>query len=75
MPAFLSGLSLLLALQQTPAAPDFESRVQLIHHDAAIVYGPRPYVLVVLVRGVADRKASGALIASISREVWNELSK
>ena len=25
-----------------------------IHHDAAIVFGPRPYVLVVLVRGLAD---------------------
>ena len=42
-----------------------------IHHDAAIVYGPRPYVLVVLVRGIEDQKVSGALIASISREIWN----
>lgn len=46
-----------------------------IHHDAAIVYGPRPYVLVVLVRGIEDQKVSGALIASISREVWNAVSK
>ena len=46
-----------------------------IHHDAAIVYGPRPYVLVVLVRGIQDQKVSAALIASISAEVWNELSK
>jgi beta-lactamase class A len=46
-----------------------------IHHDAAIVYGRRPYVLVVLVRGIEDQKVSGPLIASISREVWNELSK
>jgi len=46
-----------------------------IHHDAAIVYGPRPYVLVVLVRGIADQKISGPLIASISREVWTDLSK
>ena len=45
-------------------------KVTKIHHDAAIVYGPRPYVLVVLVRGIADEKASGALIARISREVW-----
>jgi beta-lactamase class A len=45
-----------------------------IHHDAAIVYGPRPYVLVVLVRGVQDQKVSGPLIASISREVWNTLN-
>jgi beta-lactamase class A len=41
-----------------------------IHNDAAIVYGPRPYALVVLVRGIQDQKVSGALIASISREVW-----
>jgi beta-lactamase class A len=46
-----------------------------IHHDAAIVYGPRPYVLVVLVRGIQDQNVSGPLIASISREVWTELSK
>jgi beta-lactamase class A len=45
-----------------------------IHHDAAIVYGPRPYVLVVLVRGIQDQKVSGPLIASISREVWSGLS-
>lgn len=46
-----------------------------IHHDAAIVYGPHPYVLVVLVRGIEDEKTSAALIASISREVWNEIEK
>ena len=46
-----------------------------IHHDAAIVYGPRPYVLVILVRGIQDQKVSAALMASISREVWAELSK
>jgi len=32
-------------------------------------------VLVVLVRGIADQKVSGPLIASISREVWTDLSK
>ena len=47
----------------------------IIHHDAAIVYGPRPYVLVVLTRGIQDQKVSAALMASISREVWHELSK
>jgi beta-lactamase class A len=46
-----------------------------IHHDAAIVYGARPYVLVVLVRGIEDQKVSGALIASISREIWTDLEK
>jgi len=40
-----------------------------IHHDAGIVYGPRPYVLVVLVRGIQDEKESAALIASITRAV------
>jgi len=46
-----------------------------IHHDAAILYGPRPYVLVVLVRGIQDQKVSAALMASISREVWQAFSK
>ncbi len=46
-----------------------------IHNDAAIVYGPRPYVVVVLVRGIQDEKQSGALIASISKEVWAEVQK
>jgi beta-lactamase class A len=46
-----------------------------IHHDAAVVYGPRPYVIVVLVRGIADQKVSGPLMASISREVWNEINR
>jgi beta-lactamase class A len=40
-----------------------------IHHDAAIVFGPRPYVLVVLVRGIEDEKASAALIGKVSRRV------
>jgi len=46
-----------------------------IHHDAAIVYGPRPYVLVVLVRGIQDQKVSGPLMASISREIWDGVSR
>jgi len=46
-----------------------------IHHDAAIVYGPRPYVLVILVRGIQEQKESAALMAAISREVWNSLEK
>jgi beta-lactamase class A len=41
-----------------------------IHHDAGIVFAPRPYVLVVLVRGIADRKVSEALIAGLSRTVY-----
>ncbi len=46
-----------------------------IHHDAAVVMGPRPYVLVVLVRGLADEGHSAELIASISREVWAAVSQ
>jgi beta-lactamase class A len=45
-----------------------------IHHDAAIVYGPKPYVLVILVRGVQNQKDSAALMTSISREVWKEMN-
>src|SRR3954470_21989457 len=38
-----------------------------IHHDAGIVYATRPYVLVILVRGIEDQKQSAALIAQLSR--------
>jgi beta-lactamase class A len=41
-----------------------------ILHDAAIVYAPRPYVLVVLTRGLDDRAAASRLIADISRVSW-----
>jgi beta-lactamase class A len=44
-----------------------------IHHDGAIVLGPRPYVLVVLTRGFADEKTSDQLIARISRAVHESL--
>lgn len=38
-----------------------------IHHDAAIVYGARPCVLVVLTRGLEKEADSDALIARITR--------
>jgi beta-lactamase class A len=43
-----------------------------IVHDAAIVYpdGARPYVLVVLTRGIERREEAQGLIADISRLVW-----
>ena len=41
-----------------------------IHHDAAIVYAPRPFVLVILVQGIADTKQSAALIADSTRELY-----
>ena len=41
-----------------------------IHHDAAIVYGPHPFVLVILVRGLAEFKDSSALMADITRRIY-----
>jgi beta-lactamase class A len=42
-----------------------------IHHDAAIVFAPKPFVLVILVRGLADTKDSAALMADITRQLYN----
>ena len=46
--------------------------ITAVSHDAAVVYptGRKPYVLVVLTKGVRDGKASSSLIADISRLVW-----
>ena len=44
-----------------------------IHHDAGIVFAKRPYVLVVLVRGIQEQKESGALMAAISKAVYSQL--
>ena len=41
-----------------------------IQHDAAIVYAARPFVLVVLVRGLEDVKQGSALVADIARVVY-----
>jgi len=41
-----------------------------IHHDAAIVYAPRPFVLVILVRGLADEKESSVMLAEITRTLY-----
>jgi beta-lactamase class A len=41
-----------------------------IHHDAAIVFAPGPFVLVVLTRGLADTKDSATLIAAITRQLY-----
>jgi len=46
-----------------------------IHHDAGIVYGPRPFVIVVLVRGIEDEKVSGPLIAAIARDTYDAVSQ
>ncbi len=46
--------------------------ITAVSHDAAIVYPPgrKPYVLVVLTRGIRDPKKSATLIADISRLVY-----
>ncbi|MBI1750878.1 MAG: serine hydrolase [Acidobacteria bacterium] len=41
-----------------------------INHDAAIAYATRPFVLVVLVRGIEDKKKSDALIDAITRILY-----
>jgi beta-lactamase class A len=41
-----------------------------IHHDAAIVYAPRPFILVILVRGIPESKDSAALMADITRRIY-----
>jgi beta-lactamase class A len=41
-----------------------------VHHDAAVVYAPRPFVLVVLVRGMAESKDSATLMADITRRIY-----
>jgi len=43
-----------------------------VNHDAAIVYAParKPYVLVVLERGIEDEKRAHKLIADVSRVVY-----
>jgi beta-lactamase class A len=42
-----------------------------IHHDAAIVFAKRPFVLVILVRGIEDNKVSSALMADVARELYS----
>jgi beta-lactamase class A len=46
-----------------------------IHHDAGIVYAKRPYVLVILIRGIQDSKQSGALMARLSRSVHRNATR
>ena len=55
----------------TPVAHKTGS-ITRIHHDAAVVLAPRPFVLVVLTRGVEDIKQSAALMARIARVLYDE---
>jgi beta-lactamase class A len=47
------------------------------NHDAAIVFAPgrKPYVIVVLTRGIAEQKRSAKLIADISRLVYQVMAR
>jgi len=51
--------------------------ITAVSHDAAVVYPPsrKPYVLVVLTKGIKDGSASSALIADISRIVWTHATR
>ena len=48
-----------------------------VNHDAAIVYPPgrKPYVLVILTRGIADDKHAHGLMADISREIYRAVTR
>jgi beta-lactamase class A len=50
--------------------------ITAVSHDAAIVYpeGRKPYVLVVLTKGIRESAQSSALIADISRLVWTHVT-
>ena len=50
--------------------------ITAVSHDAAIVYpsGRKPYVIIVLTKGLREGKDSAALIADISRIVWSHVA-
>jgi beta-lactamase class A len=45
-------------------------QITKIQHDAAIVYARRPFVLVILTRGIEDQKKSAALMAQIAHQLY-----
>jgi beta-lactamase class A len=45
-------------------------QITKIQHDAAIVYARRPFVLVILTRGIEDPKKSAALMAQIAHQLY-----
>lgn len=81
-PAASRGMSDILRMQQfndaIPAGLPADvpvghktGNITRIHHDGGIVYAEKPYVLVVLTRGIADQKKSAAVIADISRVIYS----
>ncbi len=55
--------------QGTPVAHK-TGEITKIHHDAAIVFAKRPFILVILVRGLVDIKESSALMADVSKSLY-----
>jgi len=55
--------------QGTPVAHK-TGEITKIHHDAAIVFAKRPFILVILVRGLFDIKESAALMADVSKSFY-----
>ena len=51
--------------------------ITAVSHDAAIVYptGRKPYVLVVLTKGIRESEKSDELIADVSRITWDHVMK
>jgi beta-lactamase class A len=45
-----------------------------IRHDAGIVYAGRPYVVVILVRGIEDQKKAAGVIARLSKAIYESAS-
>ena len=45
-------------------------QITKIQHDAAIVYARRPFVLVILTRGIEDPRKSAALMAQIAHQLY-----
>ena len=41
-----------------------------IHHDAATVFAKRPFILVILVRGPAEKKYRAPLMADVSKILY-----
>jgi beta-lactamase class A len=44
--------------------------ITAIQHDAAIVFAPRPFVLVILTRGLGKPADAAALMAEITRRLY-----
>jgi len=46
-----------------------------LHHDAAIVFARRPFILVILLRGIPDRDKSSAIMAHLTRVIYDAAEK